>query len=85
MVRCASAVILLTEGDFQTITDPSIGHSDADFTNQNPYGPNISNVFWQFTPTARQGSGHNISYDNVGFIYNRWDSSNLYYNSNGYF
>lgn len=68
----ASATILLTEGDFQTISDPSISSVDTDITNQNPYGPNISNVLWQFTPSVRDGHGYNVSYTNVGFVFNRW-------------
>ena len=67
----ASAVILLTESDFQTIADPSISAFDADPTNQNPYGPNLSTPNWQFGP-SRNGHQLNASYDNVAFTFNRF-------------
>lgn len=67
----ASAVIPLTEADFQTITDPSLSFVDADPTNQNPYGPNTANPFWSVSP-LRNGWKGNQNYDNVGFSTNRW-------------
>ena len=68
----ASAVIPLTEGDFQTITDPSLGFGDLDPLNNNPYGPNTSSPFWQVSPTILRGHQGNQQYDNVGFTFNRW-------------
>jgi len=68
----ASATILLTEGDFQAISDPSITHIDADILNNNPYGPGISNGVWQFIVPQRGGHKYTISYQNTGFTFNRW-------------